>query len=185
MCYSPLISKMRDPMSSNDPSKFVHLLMANQLRLYAFIRAQVLSLDDAEEVLQQTSAILWEKYSTLQDEEDFARLACKVARLVVLKHFRNTNRIKPLLSEIASEALLENLTAQSLTIDARQEALTECLKELPPRGRRLVSQVYLEGDSVKNIAARLGRSAPSIYRALDQIRLALFHCIQKRLADSE
>ena len=81
-------------MAPEKTREFVQLLLASQRRLYAFIRAQVRSRNDADDLLQQTSAVLWEKFADFQPDGDFARWACGVARLEVLTHLRNQRRLR-------------------------------------------------------------------------------------------
>ena len=49
---------------------FVQRLTASQRRLYAFIRSQVYSRNDADEVMQQTTTVLWEKYASFRADGD-------------------------------------------------------------------------------------------------------------------
>ncbi len=60
-------------------------------------------------------------------------------------------------------------------------ALRGCLKRLSPAGRQLVDEHYFERESVKSIAARLGRKAATVRMTLFRIRTALGECIRKNL----
>ncbi len=51
----------RDDQRSPASKDFIRLLLANERRIYAFILSMLPDLTDAEDVLQETSLVLWEK----------------------------------------------------------------------------------------------------------------------------
>ena len=74
--------------------QFMDLLMAHQGQVFGYIYAAVRNLDDAEELYQQTSLVLWRKFSGYQPGSDFARWACKAAKYEIL-HFQRDNAEVP------------------------------------------------------------------------------------------
>ena len=46
-------------MDSDPQIEFVRLLLRHERRIYAFIRSLLPNRDDAEDVLQETSIVLW------------------------------------------------------------------------------------------------------------------------------
>jgi len=50
-------------MESANPREFIRLLMENERRIYAYIRTLIGNNADAEDVLQETSITLWDKFS--------------------------------------------------------------------------------------------------------------------------
>lgn len=161
---------------------FVQRLTASQRRLYAFIRSQVYSRNDADEVMQQTSTVLWEKYESFRPDGDFVRWACGIARLEVLSHFRNRRRLRVVFDENVAEAVGDRLAAAAEEVDLRLDMLIECMKELVIRDRDLIERHYRSEQSVTEIAAALGLSESSVYKRLSQSRDALYECIQRRIA---
>ena len=135
---------------------FVQRLTASQRRLYAFIRSQVYSRNDADEVMQQTTAVLWEKYESFRTDGDFVRWACGIARLEVLAHFRNRRRLRVVLDGNVAEAVSDRLAAAAAEVDLRLDMLVECMKELIGRDRDLIERHYRSEQSVTEIAAALG-----------------------------
>lgn len=167
-------------MASRDAREFVQLLMKSQRCLYAFIRAQVRSRDDADDLLQQTSAVLWEKFPSFRSDGDFARWACGVARLEVLSHLRNQRRLRVLLREDVATAISRKLADTAAEVDARLDRLVECMKELGRHDRELIRRHYHKHQSVKDIAAALDVSESSIYKGLNRSRDTLYDCIRRR-----
>ncbi len=170
-------------MKQRDPREYVQLLMASQRRLYAFIRAQVRTRDDADEVLQQTSAVLWEKFDTFRPDGDFTRWACGVARFEVLTHLRNQRRLRVSLTEDVAEAIGRKLADAAAEVDARLDKLVDCMKGLARRDRDILQRHYHKQQSVKQIAAALGVSESAIYKVLNRSRDALYDCIQRGIAE--
>ena len=76
-------SKLDDPSRTEE---FMRLFTHHQRHVYGYIRGLVPSLVEAEEVLQQTNLLLWEKFDQFQPGTNFRAWACKVAYLTVLKH---------------------------------------------------------------------------------------------------
>ena len=171
-------------MDEKAARQFVQQLTAGQRRLYAFIRSQVYSRNDADEVMQQTTAVLWEKYGAFRPEGDFVRWACGVARLEVLAHFRNRRRLRVVLDESVAEAVGDRLAAAAAEVDLRLDMLVECMKELLDRDRDLIERHYRSEQSVTEIAAALEVSESSVYKRLSHSRDMLYECIKRRIAES-
>jgi RNA polymerase sigma-70 factor (ECF subfamily) len=170
-------------MDEKAAREFVQRLTAGQRRLYAFIRSQVYSRNDADEVLQQTTAVLWEKYESFRPNGDFVRWACGIARLEVLAHCRNRRRLRVLFDENVADAVGDRLAAAADEVDLRLDMLVQCMKELMLRDRDLIERHYRNEQSVMEIAAALGVSESSVYKRLGHSRDMLYECIQRRLAE--
>jgi RNA polymerase sigma-70 factor, ECF subfamily len=163
--------------------EFVQRLTAGQRRIYAFIRSQVCSRDDADEVMQQTTTVLWEKYHTFRQDGDFVRWACGVARLEVLTLLRNRRRVRVLLGDDVAEAVSRKLADAAVEVDLRIDMLVECMKDLAGRDRDLIERHYRIRQSVTEIAVALGLSESSVYKRLSHSRDMLYECIQQRLSE--
>ena len=163
--------------------EFVRLWTVAQRKVFLSIFALVHNLADAEEILQQTSVVLWRKFSEYRRDQDFTRWACGVARYEVLKH----RQAKGKAALPISEELLERLSTSAIreldSLDRRREALQQCLEELLPQHRELIRMRYQEDCRPERLAARLGRTADAIRRALHRIRMRLLECMDRKLAE--
>jgi RNA polymerase sigma-70 factor, ECF subfamily len=176
--FPPKEGKMDDTTARG----FVQRLTASQRRLYAFIRSQVYSRNDADEVMQQTTTVLWEKYESFRPDGDFVRWACGIARLEVLAHFRNRRRLRVVLDQDVAAAVGDRLAAAAAEVDLRLDMLVECMKELVIRDRDLIERHYRNEQSVTEIATSLGVSESLVYKRLSRSRDALYECVQRRIA---
>jgi RNA polymerase sigma-70 factor, ECF subfamily len=163
--------------------QFMDLLMANQGRIFGYIYAAVRNLDDAEELYQQTSIVLWSKFSSYQSGSDFARWAFQAAKYEILHFQRNRRRTAICFSDQALTNLAEVQTSGDNEVRVfEQEILAECVDELSPDDQRLVQLCYGHQHSIKQVANRLQRSAQTLYNSLSRIRHALLDCVHLKLA---
>jgi RNA polymerase sigma-70 factor, ECF subfamily len=162
--------------------QFTNLLTAHQGQVFGYIFAAVRNLDDAEELYQQTSLVLWRKFSSYRPDSDFARWACKAAKFEILHFQRHKRRTAIRFSDQALSNLAE--VQASPGEDAgrfQQETLGECVDQLSQDDQQLVRLCYGRQYSVKQAAEELQRSVQTLYNSLSRIRHSLFECIQLRL----
>ena len=74
----------------HDPS-FVALFVKNQRRIYGYILTVVPDCNEADDLFQQTSLVLWEKAGEFRPEGDFVRWACGIA-FNVIRNYRVKKR---------------------------------------------------------------------------------------------
>ena len=171
-----------------EPSKtdeFLELYAAAQRRIYAYIRAQVLSSADADDVLQDATTVLWRKFEQYQPGSDFVRWACRVARFEVLAYHRHRKRLRTIFSDDVIDAVAEKVLELSETAVTRAEALDDCVQLLPPRDRELLNLKYQSSQSVKQIATAVCRTESAVYKALQRIHEELFDCVEAKLERSD
>jgi RNA polymerase sigma-70 factor (ECF subfamily) len=170
-------------LDSTRHEEFVGLLSESRHQLFAYIYAIVRNVSDAEDLYQQTSLVLWKKFGEYESGTHFVRWACAVARFEIRNYQVSRRRRREYLSEEV-QVELANVYARVGTEywDARREALASCLERLPASDRRLVDLCYAGNDQIKDVAARLNRTARNVYRALARIRRSLNDCVVRNLA---
>jgi RNA polymerase sigma-70 factor (ECF subfamily) len=163
---------------------FLRLFLQNERRLYAFILTLLPNRADAEDVLQEASLVLWDKFDAAHPPLDFAAWGCRIAYFKVLDFRKKRQRSRVLFSQALLERLAETAIEQAATLqlDERREALADCIAKLRPRDRDLLSRRFAEGATVQSTAAQVGRSADAVYKALAKVRQALFDCVTRTLA---
>lgn len=170
-------------MENNDT--YTRELLAVQRRLYAYIFTLVPRLTDADDVLQQTNAVLLRKRDEFRPGTAFGAWACQVAYFEVMAHRKRQQRERLLFSD----ELLAELTPEAATrgeaLDQKLAALEQCTKTLPSRDRDMIHMRYRQELSSDAIAASVGRTAEAARRRLYRIRIALLRCIEARLTGME
>ncbi len=169
-------------MDSSREDEFIQLLVRNRSQLFGFIFAIVQNVADAEDVLQKTSVVLWEKFASFDQGSNFVAWACHVAKLMSLKHLRSCRRDRLVFSDELIDELTLRRTNRSDRFAEPTEALAGCLEKLPEKDRELIRRCYTQGVTVKQVAEREGRPAGGVYNSLSRIRRVLYLCIRRALA---
>lgn len=175
------------PMRSLEKqAEFARLLAAGRDQLFGYLYALTQNFHDAEELFQETTLILWEKFDSFEPETNFMAWACRTSHHVFSNYLRRKSRSRLMFSEeiVAQLAETQERLAAEET-DERQTALARCLEMLRERDRRLVRSVYEGKQSMKQLAEREGKAASALHMAMSRIRRTLFACIQSRLARGE
>jgi RNA polymerase sigma-70 factor, ECF subfamily len=167
--------------STTDPEQFLRLFMESERRIYAFIVSVLPNLTDADDILQETSLILWKKFDQFRPGTDFVAWACRTAQFEVLKFYEKQGRSRLQFDAEGLEVLQKEVVTMGPLIEAQHTALARCLEQLTPRDRDLLKRRYVDDAAPKLIAQQVGRSLDAVYKALTRIRDGLLNCIQQKL----
>ena len=169
-------------MSPEEGERFLKLFAENQKRILAYIYSLVPHAQNAEDICQKTSLVLWRKFYQLEPDGDFMAWACRVAYLEVCNFRRIASRDRLYFSdELLAFLAEERITDLGLT-NRRLTALRECVKQLGPPQQELLDQAYSTEQSIRRLADRLGQAVQTVYNRLFRIRRILFDCVERRLA---
>ncbi len=165
------------------PELFLRLLLSNEVRIFSYILTLVPNYADAEEIMQETSGIMWRKFETFEPGTDFVAWAVQIARYRILDYRRKRYRERLIRYD---SKIFEQMTtlaaAGAVQDDHRLEALERCLAKLRDRPRRLIRRRYYEGAGPKEIAAQEGMSIHAVYKSLARTCGQLLSCVQRTLA---
>ena len=174
---------MAEEQSLADHEAFLRLYTKFEGNLRAFVASLLPTWEGVDEVMQESSVVLWRKFAQFDQsgESGFLDWAFMIARYEVLKYRRRraTDRLR--FSEGVFELLAttaENVTA---TQDQRVRLLRECVANLEPSQLALAKAVYEDGATIKDVAEQVGRTPTGLYKALARIRNRLAVCVQAKL----
>lgn len=175
------------PSDTNDEQvqQFSRLLVANQRRIYGFILTLVQDRAAADDILQDVSSLLWQKFDKFELGTDFAAWGMAVSRLTILNWRRKQKKVPLLLDDQQFALLADEAVAVSCQHESRQVALSECLQQVDSAGRELLVSRFEMSQSVASIAEHLGRSRVAIYKRLNRIQSLLMDCINEKLQAEE
>jgi RNA polymerase sigma-70 factor (ECF subfamily) len=179
-----------DPLAGDEARRlakgklFLRLFLQNERRLYAYILTLLPHHADVDDVLQDASLVMWDKFDERQPPDDFAAWGCRIAYFKVLDFYKKNRRSRVCFSQALLERLAETAVEQAntLQLDDRREALARCLEKLNARDRDLLARRFAAGATTRSVAAEVGRSVEATYKALSKIRQALFDCVSRALA---
>src|SRR5205807_7711727 len=147
---------------------FLRLFLQNERRLYAYILTLLPHRADVDDVLQDASMVMWDKFDERQPPDDFVAWGCRIAYFKVLDFYKKSHRSRVCFSQAMLERVAETAIEQAATLqlDERREALADCVQKLNPRDRELLTRRFAEGATTQSTAADLGRSVDAVYKAL-------------------
>jgi RNA polymerase sigma-70 factor, ECF subfamily len=173
------------PSRSDDErtAEFLRLWAAHQPRLFAYILAMAPQWHDAEEILQETSVVLWRSFDQFQPGTDFRAWANKSAFHQVLSFRKRQKRVAVPVSQTFVEAIADECDKLGNELDEQLRTMAECVEKLAPDERELITACYEPNAVTREVAAALGRPAGTVYKSLTRIRRTLMLCIERALSE--
>ena len=160
---------------------FFRLYNAAQQRIYSYLLMMVHNRNDAEDLLQETASILWERFEEYDKSKSFAAWSVGIARnkaLDLLKAKRNSRAVfkDGFYVDISKIAELEPEDA-----DQRLKALRGCVAKLSIPNQKIVHLRFEKKVAIKDMSQISGHSSDAIYKKLSRIYSALRDCISQTL----
>ena len=156
--------------------KFMDLMVPNQKRIFGYILLMVPQHADAEDILQETMAIMWEKFEQYEPGTDFAAWGTTIAKYRIY-NFRKKH--KPLLQNEVIELIKVEASNFFDSIDEHLSTLKKCISELSHRDKKLLKMRYESDFTFEKIASRIDFTASGVYRALSRIHCKLVECLRR------
>jgi RNA polymerase sigma-70 factor (ECF subfamily) len=163
--------------------RLMALMTRHQRQIFAYIYALVPNRYDAEDLLQETSLVICEKFHEFEDGTDFVAWACQIAYWRVRYSRQKYARSKVVFNQEIVDAIAQTASAMAEELDDRHIALANCLQKLPARDRDLLLVRYEPGSGVPEAARRSGRTLQTAYKALARLRKLLLDCVSTKLAN--
>tara|TARA_R110002095_G_scaffold85086_4_gene73999 strand:- start:1616 stop:2140 length:525 start_codon:yes stop_codon:yes gene_type:complete len=165
-------------------TEFLRDLTQYQDRLFAYILTMIGNIDDARDVLQDVNQCILKKVDKYNEGTSFLHWARKIAYFEIQAYWRDKGR-----SRFHFDVeLLEHISEEAVEVidryDERLSALRLCIEKLPSDKQKLLAQRYQKSLSIDDVAKTWKRSSKAIVMLLSRVRLQLFDCIQKRLAEN-
>ena len=168
-------------MSPTATRRFFQLFMESQNRIYAYILVFVPHGPDADDIMQETATVMWERFETFTPGTDFPSWAKKIAYHKILDYRKKRACRRVVFSDDLVDLLALEAEAILKQASPRLEALKFCLRRLSQKDRSLIHLHYEEGVTIKNIAERADRSVQGLYKVMVRIHNRLRECVNLRL----
>ncbi len=160
---------------------FLHLLTPNQHRIYGFIMSYVADWNLADDIFQETTVILWEKFQEYTPGTDFLAWAFKIAHFQVLSHIKKDKTKRKYFTSSTLEKLSDIAEVSAKESQKPLEALRKCIEKLSQRSKNLLALRYEDGQTVQKIARRTEKSVNILYKEYKKIHVALFKCVSRKM----
>lgn len=168
-------------MPEPKPDQFVTLYTRYEQKLYRYVASLLTQPGEAEDVLQETARVLWQKFDQFRPDEPFLPWACRIAHFEVLNHCQRERTRRKYFGPAVIELLADARLQHDELFDAQSQWLDECMGKLPESDRQLIEQRYGSDRTLAELAAKTGRTPNAIYKAMQRIRRVLMECVERGL----
>jgi RNA polymerase sigma-70 factor (ECF subfamily) len=153
--------------------EFLRAFTTHEPAVRAFVRRLVPSRNDADDILQEVSIVLWEKFDEFRTGGDFKAWACGIARFKVLSWLRDRGRDRLVLDMDVVELIAEESLQTESQLAKQRVALESCFEKIPTTERDLLTRAYHRDAKIQDVAATSGRSVGGFYQWLNRMRKLL------------
>ncbi len=163
---------------------FVQLLVSHQASLNAFVIAMLPGSPDADDVVQEVNALIWKKRGEFVIGSNFKAWMLSIARFKVMSLWRDRKRRKEwaMPEETLTKIMDDASSFLEADISQREDALRECIRQLPDKERGLILSRYMHGNSLREVAGAIGRKAENLKGTMHRIRLTLRSCVNSKIS---
>ena len=160
-------------------AEFLKLFLATQGDLKAFLASVLRDRAALEDVFQDTSLVLWQKFAEYDPARPFGAWARGIAAHKILQEREKTRRIPLAFSPASLHAILEAFD-RGKAEPSDPAPLRDCVGKLPERSRRLLALRYGESLKLGDIARHVGSTLDAVHKALSRLRDALEECLRRK-----
>lgn len=161
-------------------SEFEELIQRHRSQLFGYALSLLGNRSDAEDVVQQTTVILWEKRDQYTPGTYFLAWARTITRFQAANHRRKEaiRRHEPLVDDQLEAAIHERVEEREREFSRLRKGLQICLQALPERQKQAVEGRYFQGKSVQALAEEMGLKPNAVSQILFRARASLIDCVQ-------
>lgn len=166
-------------------ARFIAEITCCQRQLHAFVLSMVWHPVEADDVLQETNLVRWQKAAEFDDTRPFMPWAMRFAQLQSMAYLKRRQRqdCRLLIDDQLAKIMADEAAYEEPLFEARRIALADCLQKLTPQQRELVSRRYEPSASVASMAAAAKIAPKALSERLRRIRHLLLVCVRKTLSE--
>ncbi|ARN57481.1 sigma-70 family RNA polymerase sigma factor [Sedimentisphaera salicampi] len=163
--------------------QFTQKILTESKFIYQYIIFLVPNASDAEDILQETTLIMWRKLDTYDDNSSFVGWGRGIARNCIRNFWRKKRRMNYLGDDLVK--LIEEESFSGGNNETQQEKLLqECIQLISKNERKMLFMRYEKGSTLKEIACNLGMSINMTFRKLARIHDTLARCIGRKISEN-
>ena len=160
---------------------FLKLFRENEGYLFGFIMKLLPNFAIAEDIMQETMMIMWQKFDDFQEGTSFIAWAKQIARYKVVEYVRKSKRRSMV---HFSDNTVEELANQEPTIASQNtyfEAMHNCIDKLKNRNREIIQLRYTRNMKIKEVAELMDMTSNALSKHMARIHYSLKKCIDRTL----
>jgi RNA polymerase sigma-70 factor, ECF subfamily len=161
---------------------FHRLLFRNQNRIYAYVLTLIGNYTDADDVMQETISVMWQKFSDFKTGTNFVSWGITIAHYKILDYRRNKQkdgRICQYNNDLLEQFGYE-VTQNNVSFDEKFALLRKCIEKLQSRYLTVIKLRFQEDLNPSAISNRCGISVTNVYQILSRAYSMLISCINRQ-----
>ncbi|MBN2065115.1 MAG: sigma-70 family RNA polymerase sigma factor [Sedimentisphaerales bacterium] len=170
-----------DELENQRSQYFMQLFLKSQRRIYGYVMAKIASPVDADDIVQETASLLWQKFDDYTPGTDFTAWAISVARFKILRYLRDKKNYRMKFSDKTMEIIEQLEAIEAGDEDIRIESLKKCLQKLNPDEKKILELRYEDGATLKALSGRVGININTLYNRISKIHVVLLNCVKKSM----
>jgi RNA polymerase sigma-70 factor (ECF subfamily) len=169
------------PIAEGD---FLRLFVKHEEALRSYARVLLPTWESVDEVMQESSVVMWKKLMQLDAAENFLPWAKVIVRFEAMRLRRDHARDR----HVFGDDILELLANEAMEVpedrwEQERKSLKNCLEQLAPHHRELVLAPYSGEGRVTRFSEETGRTINSLYKLLGRLREKLALCVKQKIID--
>ncbi len=183
------LSRQGNIMTRPSPTlspEFAQMVAQQHQQLRSFVRTLGVAPDWVDDLAQEALLVAWREQDSFDQQRDLGKWLRGIARNLVRNELRKQKRQERLLHQGLTELLVRaaEVEPQPETWAAcRVPMLRDCVEQLAPKSRELVSGRYGDGWTAPDLANHFNMTPTAVRQALARIRIQLKRCIELRTAE--
>ncbi len=167
-------------LNEQDQLRFMRLWTAAQPAVSGFVRALVRDWSVADEVLQETSLVLFRRFDEYDEQRPFVAWALGIAKFQVLSLNRDAARSRVSFDIDLLARFTETWAELAPRASDRSLYLQDCIERLAARARQMVRLRYYDDLTAEEISRQIGGTGAAVRVALQRIRQQLRVCVERQ-----
>jgi RNA polymerase sigma-70 factor (ECF subfamily) len=172
---------------NNSDEVIVQMISRCQRELRTFVAGVTSNGVDADDILQEVNLALWKKRHLYnpQQQTDFLRWALGFAVMEVRRFRSRLAKSRLSFGDEVLDSLVDDWPSDSSVNNQRRDALSNCLKQLPPTQRVLITEFYSKRSSAQQLATKHDKPLSTIYKIITRIRELLRECVKRSISQMQ
>ena len=158
----------------------MRLWTAAQPAVSGYVRSLVRDRAVVDEVLQETSLVLFRRFDEYDEQRPFVAWALGIARFQVLSLNRDAARSRVAFDTELLVRFTETWGELAPGASDRSLYLQDCIQRLAARSRQMIRLRYYEEVKAEVIARQIGGTGAAVRVALQRIRQQLRECVERQ-----
>jgi RNA polymerase sigma-70 factor (ECF subfamily) len=172
----------KHPTLEEKQDLFHRLLFRNQNRIYAYVLTLIGNYTDADDVMQETISVMWQKFTDFKAGTNFVSWGISISHYKILDYRRNKQKNgklcqynNDLLEQFGSEVIKHNVL-----FDEKFALLRNCIEKLKGQYITVVKLRFQEDLNTTAISNRCGISVANVYQILSRAYSMLISCMNRQ-----